>query len=399
MLSRAAWLLLASFTVAWADDEDSRMLRDQAQRLSEQKSQLEQAPTSSTALHYEGQDYHVPDQLDTLEPAIYIAINSKQWGALPGFISRYRQIAGHRPALAAMGEGLLAHAQGDYPLALRHMQAASGAEPQDVRIRLELARLWFEDNQDQAATTGFSELLKADLPPFAQQMVQQYREALAARADWHGSAALGWGYNNNINQGNGDYACLQTWEGLCLNARQMPEALGSNGFNYELALQRRINLAGNHNLQIRPMLYGNDYAQSNPSSTASIQDYSSHLAALQLGYQYLDARDSLTLLPYTEYLYRNRHRDYQAYGVQLEWRHALSGQWQLGSSLDVKRFEYSQWGSQSAADYQQYQWGGFASYSPTASTNLYGGIDFTRKQYEAAVASSRDWSFRAGVYH
>ncbi|MFD2447862.1 tetratricopeptide repeat protein [Vogesella fluminis] len=153
----------------------------------------------------------MPDQLDALEPAIYVAINSRQWRQLPDFISRYRQLAGHRPALAAMAEGLLAHSQGNYPLALRHMQLASEQEPDDIRIALELARLQFEDNQDSNARKGFARVLEADLPPQAQMQVRQFQQALDARSGWHGSAALGWGYNDNINQGMATTAACSPW--------------------------------------------------------------------------------------------------------------------------------------------------------------------------------------------
>lgn len=398
----AGWLLLACLaqSAAGADDDSTRLLREQTSRAIEQKTQAVEAqePPPGTLL-YEGQIYQVPDQLDALEPAIYVAINSRQWRQLPDFISRYRQLAGHRPALAAMAEGLLAHSQGDYPLALRHMQLASEQEPDDIRIALELARLQFEDNQDSNARKGFARVLEADLPPQAQMQVRQFQQALDARSGWHGSAALGWGYNDNINQGNGYHSCLQSLANICLFERQMPQAISTPLTNYELSLRRRINLSGNHNLQIMPMSYGSYYSRINPSESASIRDYSNNLAMLQLGYQYLDSGDSLSFTPYLEHFYRNRHSDYLAHGVQLEWQHTLNRQWQLGSSLDAKRYEYTSKGQQTGADYKQYQWSGMVAFSPSANTSLYGGIDLTRKRYDTAQASSRDWAVRTGVYH
>lgn len=398
----AAWLLLVSLALpaAWADDDDTRFLQEQTQRAAEHKAQAEDqlAPPPGT-LRYEGQVYQVPDQLEALEPAIYIAINSNQWTQLPDFIARYRLLPGHRPALVAMAESLLARFHGDYPLALQRMQQANEQEPDDARVRLELARLWFEDNQDKRAREGFAHTIEAALPDYAQMLVQQYQQALDTRADWHGSAALGWGYNDNINQGNGYYSCLKYLAGYCLFDRQMPEAIGSELVNYELSLQRRFNLAGNHNLQVKPMSYGNYYSRTNSSSSASIRDYSNNLALLQAGYQYLDARDSLSFTPYLEHYYRNRHGDYLAHGLQLEWRHALNRQWQLGTTLDGKRYKYTAKGQLTGADYEQYQWGLFAAFSPSATTSLYGGIDLTRKRYEVDQASSRDWALRGGVYH
>ncbi|WP_177431516.1 porin family protein [Pseudomonas huaxiensis] len=398
----AIGLLLACCVsaVAQADDDDTRFLQDQTRRATEQKAQAEQelAPTPGTLL-YEGQVYQVQDQ--ALEPAIYIAINSNQWTRLPEFIARYRALPGHRPALVAMAESLLARFQGDYPRALQRMQAAREAEPDDVRIRLELARLWFEDNQDSNAREGFDHLLGAGLPPHALALVEQYRQALDSRADWHGSGALGWGYNDNINQANGYRRCESylAMLGVCLFERVMPEAMGSQMVNYEVSLQQRINLSGNHNLQLRPLSYGNYFSRTDDTSSASIRDYSNNLSLLQAGYQYLNARDSLSVTPYLEHYYRNRHSDYLAHGLQLEWRRALDQRWQLGTNLDAKRYHYSSQGLRTGANYEQYQWGVFASFMATPATSLYGGVNLSRKRYEVDAASSRDWSARVGMYH
>lgn len=399
----AAWLLsLAGLVVpgAWADDDDTRFLQDQTRRSIEQKTQAEGelAPPPGTLL-YEGQRYEVPSTLEALMPAIYVAINTQQWTQLPEFVARYRALPGHRPALANMADSLLARFAGDYPQALQRMQQASEQEPWDARILLELSRLLFEDYQEQRAQVSFARALDAGLPPEVQLLTEQYQQAMDLRADWHGGVALGWGYNDNINQANGHYSCLSQFAGICLFERQMPEAIGSALNNYELALQRRVNLGGNHNLQIRPLSYGTFYRRENPSSSASLQDYSTNLAMLQLGYQYLDARNSLALSPTLEHFYRNGHGEYLAHGLLLEGSRALDQRWQLGSSLEAKRYRYSDRGQSLGADYEQFQWGLSASFAPSSQGSLYAGLDLTRKRYAEDVASSREWALRAGYYH
>ncbi|MBB5320066.1 porin family protein [Marinobacter oulmenensis] len=399
----AMGLLLLSCLVApgtRADDDDTRFLQDQTRRTLEQQTRGEEklaAPPGT--LMYEGRRYQVPTTLEALAPAIYVAINTNQWSQLPGFLDRYRQLSGHRPALVAMAESLLARFRGNHTRALELMETASELEPDDARIRLELARLWFEDNQDQRAKAGFEKALAAGLPPQAQHLVRQYRQALAIRDDWHGSFALGLGYNDNINQGNGYYSCLSAFAGYCLFERRMPEAIESEMASYELSLQRRVNLAGNHNLQFRPVSYGNYYPETNPSETAVIQDYSTNLALLQAGYQYLDARDSVRLTPYLEHYYRNRTSEYLAHGLELEWRHFLNRQWQLATSLDAKRYEYTSNGETVGTDYKRYQWDANATYQPRANTSLYGGVTLSRREYEQEAASSKSWAVRAGLYN
>ncbi|QLF92537.1 DUF560 domain-containing protein [Pseudomonas sp. ABC1] len=385
---------------AWADDDDTLFLQEQTRRSIEQKTQAEEvlaAPPGT--LMYEGRRYQVPSTLEALTPAIYVAINTQQWSQLPEFIERYRALSGHRPGLANMAESLYARFQGTYPQALRLMELASEQEPLDTRIQLELARLWFEDYQEKRAGKGFERVLAMGLPEQARMLVQQYRQALDIRADWHGSAALGWGYNDNINQGNGYQRCASWIGSHCYIRQKMPEAIDSELVNYELSLQRRFNLVGNHNLQLRPLSYGNYYSETNPSTTSRVRDYSNNLAILQAGYQYLNARDSVTLTPYVEHYYRNRASDYLAHGLQAEWRRSLSRRWQVGTSLDAKRYEYTSKGLLTGADYKQYQWGLSASFSASAGTSLYGGVNLTRKKYEVDQASSREWAVRGGVYH
>lgn len=399
---RAACLLLAGLVAsgAWADDDDTLFLQEQTRRTIEQKAQAEEvlaAPPGT--LMYEGRRYQVPSTLEALTPAIYVAINTQQWSQLPEFVERYRSLPGHRSGLANMADSLYARFQRQYPQALRLMELANQQEPQDARIQLELARLWFEDYQEQRAGKGFERVLAMGLPEQARMLVQQYRQALDIRAGWHGSAALGWGYNDNINQANGNFnSCGFLVGGTCWS-RQLPEAIDSEMVNYELSLQRRFNLVGNHNLQVRPLSYGNYYAETNPATSSRLKDYSNNLAILQVGYLYQNARDSLSLTPYIEHYYRNRASDYLAHGLQAEWRRALSRRWQVGSSLDAKRYAYTSKGQLLGADYDQYQWGLSASFSAAVRTSLYGGVTLTRKKYQVAQASSQDWAVRGGVYH
>lgn len=394
-------LLFCLITIpqASANDDDTRFIQDQTRRSIQQKSRAEEklaAPPGT--LMYEGQRYQVASTLESLTPAIYVAINTSQWSQVPEFVERYRALPGHRPALANMAESLYARFQGKYPQALRLMEQANEQEPQDARIQLELARLWFEDHQEQRAAQGFDKVLAMGLPAEVQILVAQYQQAMAMRARWHGSMALGWGHNDNINQANGHYSCLSSFAGICLFERQMPKPIASRLNSYELSLQRRYNLSGNHNLHLRPMSYGTYYSTTNATPNASLQDYSTNLAILQAGYQYLDARNSLILLPYVEHYYRNRTNEYVAHGVQLEAGRSLNQKWRLSTSLESKSYQYTSKGQRLGSDYRLHQMGLNLSYSPATYTSLYGGLNLAKRKYDVAPASSKEWSARIGVY-
>lgn len=391
---------LALAPAARADDDDTRYLLDQTRRATERRPQPDDkliAPPG--AIVHKGQIYSVATNVQALEPAIYVALNTGQWDRLEEFTSRYRLLRDHRPALVAMAEGLQARQRGDHALALQRMQAAHAAEPGDARIRLELARLQFEDNQDANARATFALAQRASLPDYGRVLTEQYLSALDARTGWHGSAALGLGYNSNINQARYSSTCLSEFLGYCLFERNMPAPIRSSLWTYELSLERRFNLGGNHNLLVRPISYGSFYHHENPVSGMAVQDFSSRTSLLYLGYQYLDARNSASLLPYMEHYYRDGYTNYMASGVQAEWRRIIGRRWQVGGSLDARRYHHKEQALRSASDYSQFQAGLSISFMPDNATSIYGGLDLTRKRYDIPQASSKEIALRAGVYH
>ncbi|WP_341644784.1 porin family protein [Thauera sp. SDU_THAU2] len=395
-------LLLAClpFSTARADDDDTRFLLDQTRRTAERRMQpVESLVAPPGTVVHEGRIYEVGNNLQDLEPAIYIALNTGQWDRLVEFVGRYRLLRDYRPELVDMANGLLARHRGLYGQALEHLSRAHAANPGDARIQLELARLQFEDNRDADARATFELARSSTLPDYGRVLTEQYLSALDARAGWHGNLAFGMGYNDNINQTNGSRDCLSEFWGICLFERKMPDPIGSAMLNYELALERRFNLSGNHNLLLRPVSYGSHYRHDDPQALMGVKDYSSNTALLYLGYQYLDARNSVSMLPYVEHYYRDGYTNYLAPSLQLEWRHALDNQWQIGGSLDTRRYHHKDRALRITSDYDQYQASLFASYMPTPVTSIHGGIDATRKKYEVAQASSKEWTLRAGVYH
>lgn len=398
----ALCLLLACLppAAARADDDDTRFLLDQNRRAAERRMQpVEPLVAPPGTVVHEGKIYSVRNSVQDLEPAIYIALNTGQWDRLAEFISRYRLLRDHRPALVDMADGLMARQRGRYGLALDLMSRAHAAAPGDARIRLELARLQFEDNRDADARATFEQAKASALPDYGRVLTEQYLSALEQRAGWHGSLAIGYGYNDNINQANGYRECLSEFWGICLFERKMPDPISSTMLSYEAVVERRFNLGGNHNLLVRPVSYGSYYRHEDTEPMRPLKDYSSATSQLYLGYQYLSARNSISVLPYVEHYYRDGYTNYLAPGVQLEWRHAVNSKWQIGGSLDARRYHHKEQALRIARDYSQYRGSLFASYMPTPTTSIYGGIDATRRKYDIDVASSKDIAFRAGVYH
>jgi len=381
-------------------DDDRRFLIEHNRLATEQPAE---APAGLVAppgtLLHQGRLYEISNHVDHLEPAIYMALNTGQWDNLAEFLGRYRLLRNHRPALVAMANALRARHDGDYPLALRSMRAAQAAEPGDARIQLELARLLFEDRQDANARKYFEQARSAALPDYARMLAGQYLSTLEARAGWRGIAAIGMGRNSNVNQANGHHSCLAELMNICLYERRMPRPIGVGMASYEISLERRVNLRGNHNLLMRPMVYGSQYQRGKLPRASPIGNYSSNTSLLYLGYQYLDARNDISVLPYLDHYYRDGYTNYLAGGLQTEWRHSLNKRWQLGAQLEAKRYRYRAQARRYADDNTQYQGGIFASYAPSPFTSMHAGLDFTRKSYAVPQASSKALALRTGIAH
>lgn len=391
---------LASIT-ARAGDDDNRFLMKHS-RLAAQYHAIAQ-PTSVTAppgtVLHEGRIHEVGTHPGDLESAIYMSLNSGQWEKVAEFTSRYRLLRKHRHALVDMADALHARHRGDYRTALRKMQAAHNAEPKDVRIQLELARLLFEDNQASSAHDFFMLARSGGLPHHASDMARQYLAMLDARAGWHGAAAISLGHNSNINQANGRRNCLTTHRDICLLERRMPKPVSAGMASYEISLERRFNLRGNHNLLVQPMGYGSRYRQGNTPGNNANARYSSHISLMYLGYQYLDARTDIRVLPYLEHHYQDGRTSHLAGGLQIDWRHDLSSRWRMGSQLDAKRYHYSKPAQLFADDNTQYQGGVFAAYIPTRSMSIHAGLDITRRIFAVSQASNKEVALHAGVFH
>ncbi|TEA74118.1 porin family protein [Allopusillimonas ginsengisoli] len=382
------------------NDDHTFFLREQTQRAVERRA----LPPDSLiappgAVVHDNTIYEVQTTLESLEPAIYIALNTGQWDRLLEFISRYRLLRDHRAALVDMALGLLARQQGDHARALHRMQAAHTAAPEDIRIRLELARLQFEDNRDAEARANFESARRGELPDYGRRLAQQYLAALDARARWHGSLAVGMGYNSNINHANGDRSCLAVFMDICVVERNMADPISSALMGYEAVLERRYNLTGNHNLLVQPISYGSYYRRNGLVGITDVRNYSGASSMLYLGYQYLSARTSVSLLPYAEHYYRDGRSNYLSGGMQMEWRRMIAAKWHAGASLDARRYHHKQAARGIASDYSQYRSSLFASYVPRRATSIYGGLDLVRKKYEVEQASSRDLAMRMGISH
>ncbi|CAM3998491.1 tetratricopeptide repeat protein [Kerstersia gyiorum] len=409
--TRIALLLSVAMTagLAHADEDDTRRLLNQIDRsvIERERSHLvDETPPGvdpTTQIVLDGTTYQVNNTLEDLEPAIYVSMNRRQWVRMEGFLRKYQQLFGHDPAVVLLAEGLLAREGRDYSTATRKLEAALQANPDHARARLELARVYFEDNQSREASRMFEQVSTSGIPDEIRPVIEGFQGALHERDAWHGSLSLGMGYNSNINQANGktlvsevcfpEFGCFPT-------SRTMPDPIRSASMVYDLTLSRRWQLAGHHNALVRGIGYGKFFRQHKEGSeTDDAVHFDENTGILYAGYNYLSALDDVSITPLFEHNYGNRHSRYQALGLRAEWKRNITERAQIGINAQRKHINFKARESVYFDDYDENQFGLFGSYMLNASTAVYGGLNYTRQQKPQATASSKEYMANLGLYH
>jgi hypothetical protein len=345
----------------------------------------------------DGEIYQVGDTAEELESAIYHALNARQWHKVRQFAARYAKLPQHKPALIHLADALQKRAEGDSRAAENSFQTALKAEPDNPRLLLEAGRFYAEDNQNKESVAAFEKVLKTDIPAETPPIVENYLSELGKRRRWHGQISLGYGYNSNVNQGNGINQCVWEIAGMCLMERTLPAPTDSTFLSYSATAEKTVPLKGHHGVQVRGVLYGNRYTEKDKDS-AAMPDYSYHNSSLYAGYAYADARSSFSLLPYFEYDFRNRHTHYRAWGADVDWSRTLSPRWRINSHAGAKKTGYSGQNKDYFADYKQYELGIGAEFSLTPQSGLFANFDATRKAYPEKSSSSKEYTTRLGAY-
>ena len=291
-LGLLAWLLISQAMPAQTLEDNQLRLNQSGQRRAANRDRALLEDTDT--LTVDGHDYSVAHTVSEMGQAIYIALGRQQWPDVQRFLQNYASMAGADPMLLHYARGGLARHQGQLRQAEREYRALLALQPDFLPGQLELARVLFENQQDQAATRQFRQIA-AGLGQEARaegirHTVQLFLQALRRRSSWQGSVAFGPGYNDNINQAQASQTCL--WidsSGQCLISRRMPAAIASRSLDVEASLFRQQPLSGQHNIYVRSLLMGSLY----PGHTRYHQLNSLN----QIGYQYRSGHDTWMLAP------------------------------------------------------------------------------------------------------
>lgn len=392
----AAFVVLALAGGAHAQvDDDTRLRLDQdlSRRAAEREARTRQE-TAPDVLVIDGQAYAVGPGADDVGKALYLSLARRQWVDARRFLKAYLALPERDPMLVSYAQGQLARQDGDLRGAERSFRQLLALQPDFQPGRIELARVLFENQRDREAEEMFL-AIKAELPaddPRAagvRRSVETFLSALKRRRGWTGQFALGPGWNSNINQASGSYACLLPGpEGVCFFDRKTPDPVGAATVNFESVLNRRLPLRGSGGLTFRGMAYGELYPEEGRYNQATL--------VAQAGFDYRTARLAFGVAPSLDVATLGAERLYEAPGLHAEISRGLGASTLVKLEADYKAMRYSR-ASFAALDGDQASlfmtaWRGLAG-----GWTVFGGMDLLDKDADRAVNAYRQAGLRLGA--
>ncbi|PHM39645.1 hypothetical protein Xmau_02654 [Xenorhabdus mauleonii] len=275
------------------------------------------------------------NDLKNIAQALYLAINHQQWREVSRLLVLYQKIPEYDPLLVNFAQGGLARFEGNLTLAASYYQKILRQKPQSTRIKLELARVYFEDQKNRKAEQLFDALSKQrPLPETVLQNIHRYQTAIARRRGWHSSLSLGYIYNDNINASSDQSHCLLPIKNMCVEKVAAPKKIKDWGNTYHFTLNRYDQFFGHHGIFGQGSIYGENYLHYHDGNENSLR--------LAGGYYYKNRTHDLSFGPLFEYNYDLNNQSYYAIGANMKWQWDMSARTALYVELEHKKLKYKQ---------------------------------------------------------
>lgn len=322
------------------------------------------------------------------EHVINQAMLREDWKTLERVMAFYPQMPGADPMLVDYVQGALARRAGRHGEAIARYRRMLAADPTLSYVRLDLAGMLSEDKQYKGAERELDAVLRdLRLAPAARASAMQYRQALARQQGWHGSLALGWGWNSNVNQGTDNevlYLPVGVTENNVLVLFELPKDAkdrphSAHGPRLEAIASRDFNLGGHHNLTLGGGVDGASYL--------ALHDFNRVTANVRAGYKWQNLSSWLNVTPLASRMWQGGKGYSRGSGISADYGRWLGGSWQASGSFLwlARRYDDSRY-----ADYEGHIRGATLSLTKIVSPNLalFGGLSLQDEQARDAENSS-----------
>jgi hypothetical protein len=340
-------LLLAAADVRAQQDDLRRVLEQGSELRHQQQDQqrLQQAESERPTITIDGRPcaWSAPSTIWARRCTCRCSISN---GGAAAFLDEYIELPGHDPLLRHYAQGAWRGGRRSRRAA-KEYEALLAAQPDFLPARLELARVYAEDQRDRDAVALFTAIaggINADDPATAgvRARVDGYLAALQARsagkARWPPARH---GVTTSTAARPAAPAC-SAWATRLHHRTQTARRPARRGLDYDASLERRWALAGHHGLYVRGLAFGQAWRGHSA--------YNELNASVQAGYSWRSARQTLQLAPSYDYQGLGNHALQGGSGVHGEWQYALDARSLLKLEADWKRQRYRQQGLASNYD-------------------------------------------------
>lgn len=339
------------------------------------------------SINLNGQTYSLKNNAQDLGQAIYLAINHRQFQDVQRLLPRYQTLSDADPLLVLFAKAEVAKLQKKYAQAIDYYQQILERSPHFLRIKLELARTYYEDNQNSESLALFTNLINDEnlaLPASVQQTIQQFIAAIENRTSWTGSLSLGYKYNSNINQVPDKNKVWETPGGTW----KMADPISASGLSLDASLSKIVPIAGHHSLQIKGTAYGDRYPHEG--------EFSENTTSFATLYRFNNANSTFSVGPQLELKTVDGKRRYLGTGGRIDGDYQFTPQVILTASADYQQLHYQK--PYDSADGSRSSLHLTGIYGVTAETSLFLGADATRVRTEVRSDDYDQLGVRAGFF-
>ncbi|WP_231854438.1 porin family protein [Xenorhabdus doucetiae] len=335
------------------------------------------------------QKIKVSNNLNDIGQALYFAINYRQWRDVRRLLLAYQKLPGYDPFLIDFAQGRLAYREGNLALATSYYQKILRQKPNFTRIKLELARVYFEDQKNRESKQLFEGISQQQqLPEMVLNNIGSYLAEIALRNGWQSSLSFGYTYDDNINMSpNQKPICLVSEKGKCIIKRQVPKPVTAWGGTYNATLNRRYQLVGHHGIFGRGLIYGENYSH--------YHNENENRFLLVSGYNYKNRFHDFSFGPLFEYQQSAGKTEYHAIGAKMEWQWAITKQTSLNVELEHKKLSYPPIyrGKDNVLSSSYFS----LSHAISEKLILFGGGNWRYGNYQDPADCYQQWGVSAGI--
>ncbi len=317
-------MVLSPYALANTDENNRQLQQDitRYQKDSEQYLQQHiQQPTTDTNQSLSINQEQLLQDPELLHWALISAVVLEQVEGVRILYPLFIQAQIQDETLDLLAQALLAKTDGQYKKAITAYQQALNKEPHQNVIRLNLAKVLFDNHQDKSAKYHFDYLKNNESDGDIQQIINAYLNAIEQRYHKNASIQLGWHYDSNLNNANQD-TILETDTGYW----EFPAPYSAYGVNYSADISKNWVMTDNFSITSQLQFTGKNYKDQ--------QEYNDIDTSLGLGIDYQTAKAQFSFLP----IYNYRRQGGEPYswegGVQIEGKYWSKPNQQWIASID-----------------------------------------------------------------